>query len=277
MIGRVSTARQVEAGERAAALYRELGKPRRLFSTLIRLSQYQGDVDVGAADASMAEARALLRPDWPVEYQVMRLRRDAGDARRAGRKAEAETLAREAIRQCREAGDWRLEVMHRTVLTDMLWELGPLTDAAQEARALAQDLRERPTAPGDMDVSFTNLLGIESELGNLEAAAAVARETQALLVRTGGRYHEAWVHFFWRSGQHDIAAMLLGECDARGADHSVQVNEVRLREQARAGLAAAMSAEALEARKAAGAALTQSEVVALLAQGLNNLVGRASA
>ncbi|MCC6198255.1 MAG: helix-turn-helix transcriptional regulator [Burkholderiales bacterium] len=269
MTRRVTNARQVEAGTRAAAYYRAHDHPRRLFSTLMRLCLYQREAGDGtAADATQEEARALLRPDWPVEYHAMMLRRDANEACIAGRYAEAVPLSREAVRLCASAGDWRLEVMCRIQLADMLWAMGTLQKALTEARALAQSLRERPVPPADMDMHFTNLLGMESEFGNVAEAAAAAHEALPLILRTGSRYYEEWVHFFWRRGQHDVAARLCGQCDARRKEYMVQVNERRLLEQARAGLAAAMDAPTLAARLSAGAALSDAEAIAAVAQAL---------
>jgi len=66
MTTRVPHRQQIEAAERARDLYRTLGKPRREFSSLIRLVNFllpRGDD--GAARTAFTQARALIRPDWP--------------------------------------------------------------------------------------------------------------------------------------------------------------------------------------------------------------------
>jgi hypothetical protein len=74
---------------------------------------------------------------------------------------------------------------------------------------------------------------------------------------------------FWRRGQHDTAALLLGASDAkRLRDGPPQVNEVRLIAELRAALAAELPGDVLERNCAAGAALAEAELPGLLAAAL---------
>jgi predicted ATPase/DNA-binding winged helix-turn-helix (wHTH) protein len=271
MGGLVSLAEQAEAAARAASLYRSLGQPRRVFSSLMRLGQYrdaQGRVD--DSRAALGEARGLIEPDWPPEFRIMLLRRDASLARQAGRAAEALALGREAVRLSAATGDWRLEVIDRNILVDLAWEVAPIEEAEREASSLVNDLRARPAPAGDMDLVFGNLVGILSEMGRVAEAVNVAREAWPLMCRTQRYCIEEWAHLFWRMGQVETAARLLGASDARvaRADSPLQPNERRLIAEVRAALVAALPAEAFTRLVAGGAALSDGGIVALISAAL---------
>lgn len=145
MMGHVSRPLQLEAAERAVAMYRALGHPRRVVSSLIQVSRMRSVTgDRAGAQAALDAARALIRPDWPAEFHVMLLRRDGSLARDARRYADALVLYRETLRASAATGDWRLEVIARHNLIDLLWEMGPIEEAAAEATRLAADLPGPP-------------------------------------------------------------------------------------------------------------------------------------
>jgi predicted ATPase/class 3 adenylate cyclase len=271
LAGRIPLSLQTAAADRASSMYRELGQPRRVFSSLMRLTYYLGmQRQEAAARVALDEARSLIRPDWPSEFHLLLLRRDGFLAREAGRLSEALALFRDAVRASVSTGDWRLEVIARSNLVDLLWEMGPLEEADREASALARDLRARPAAYGDMDIVFANWMGILAESGRIAEASAVAREALPLMRRTQDYYVEAWAYLFWRRGQIDLAARLLGASDSScvRSGTPLQPNEARLIAEVRASLASRLSGEERESGLAAGAALSSSEMVALLTEAL---------
>ncbi len=278
MTGRVPLAYQVDAASRAAQLYRTLGQPRRVFSSLMQLSRHrglqQGDV---AAQAALDEARALMRPDWPAEFRIMLLRRDGVRARNAGRLDEALAIHRDAVHASAAAGDWRLEVIARANFVDLLWEAGPIDEAAREACALADALRARPATDGDMDVHFANVVGILSEMGRMGEAVTAARDALPIMRRSRHLYVEGWAYLFWRRGQHAVAALLLGASDAEllRAEAPLQLNEARLMAAARAGLEAQLAPEALAKALADGARLDVDGVFAVIDEALAHQPGSA--
>jgi hypothetical protein len=265
---------QGQAARRASELYRGLAQPRRVFSSLTLLSRYLASVqrDNAAAQAALDAARALLRPDWPPEFQIVLLRRSAALARDMGRTGEALALYRENARASASSGDWRLEVMARTAVADLLWETGPREEAAREAIELVQALRERPAADSDMDVAFANAVGVLSELGRIDEASALARESLGVMRRTQTCLIDAWLHLFWRRGQLDQAALLLGAVDARRARDiaPVQANEQRLVAEARAALERELAPAALQSHLAAGAALATKDLEPLIVAALES-------
>jgi predicted ATPase/DNA-binding winged helix-turn-helix (wHTH) protein len=271
MTSHVPPALRVEAAERGRSLYQALGHPRRVFSCLMRLAlnlklQHQD----AAALAAQEEARTLLRPDWPDELRIFLLRQDAANAMKAGNRDEAVGLFRDAVRISTSTGDWRLEVIARNNLVDALWAVGSLDEAGRGAVALASELRARPSAHADMDVLFANLIGIHSELGDIDAASTVAREALPLMQRTRRIFIEEWVYLFWRRRQLDTAARLLGAFDARSArtQDSPQPNEERLIAMARAGLEAQLPDNAFANHLVAGAAFDDGEIFRIISEAL---------
>jgi predicted ATPase/DNA-binding winged helix-turn-helix (wHTH) protein len=271
MAGRVPMVLQAEAAERARAGYAALGHPRRVFSSLIRLSQSCGVLgDLAGEQAALDEARALLRADWPGEFWIMLRRREAWAARCAGRLSEALALDREAVRISASIGDWRLQVGARNNLIDLLWQMGPLEEAAREICSLLDELRARPSAHSDMDVVYSNAIGILAEMGRVDEASRLAREGLPIMRRSRNYFIEEWVYLFWRRGQHAVAARLVGAANATRArtELPVQENERRLMNAARAGLAAALPAAELANHIAAGALLDEPGMAQLIAEAL---------
>ena len=263
---RVPAGLQAEAAGRARSLYEALGQPRRVFSSLMRLAQYVAT----SAQATLEEARGLIQPDWPAEFRIQLVRREGNVARVDGRATEALALNRDAVDLSVATGDWRLQAIARNGLVDLLWEIGPIEDAAREVRQLIEEFRKRPAADSDMSVVFANLVGILSETGCIEEATAAAREALPIMRRSRAHFVEEWVYLFWRRGQAEIAALLLGACDAEQmrTGMPLQENERRLIAQARAALEAQLQPDLMAKRLAAGAAINKTELYALISEGL---------
>jgi predicted ATPase/DNA-binding winged helix-turn-helix (wHTH) protein len=272
---RVPRQLRVEAAKRARSLYTALGKPRRVFSSLIRLVMYLLiEENEAAARAAFEKAKALIRPDWPAEFHIHLKRREGSLLRRAGRLAEALEVQRDEVRLSSATGDWRLEVIARSNFVDLLWQTQTLEEARQEARRLVEDLRRRPAALADTDLAFANLFGILSEMNLVEEASAAALEALPIMRRTHSYFLEEWVHLFWRRGQFDAAAMLLGAFDVERerTGSPLQLNEQRLMTAARAGLEKSMVAAAMANQLAAGAALGEAQLPQLLSEALAQTV-----
>jgi hypothetical protein len=119
-------------------------------------------------------------------------------------------------------------------------------------------------------VHLANTFGILSEMGRVEEASALAREAIPVLRRARYTYIEQWVHLFWRRGQLETAALLLGACDAERARFGTphQENERRLIAEARAALAAELPAAAFASGLAAGALLPDGDRLTVIAEAL---------
>ena len=143
MTGRVPRELQLEASGRARFLYQALSQPRLVFSCLTqlavhRMAQHEGTAAQVAAD----EARGLIRPDWPAMLRIRLLRIDGHLARSAGRFTKALALYHDAVRVSVSTRDWLLEMMARANLADLLWQIGPIEDAAREVCSLADQLHK---------------------------------------------------------------------------------------------------------------------------------------
>ena len=223
-----------------------------------------------AARAAADEARGLLRPQWPVECRVFLLRIEVQLAEYTGRLADVDAISQELVRISTATGDWRLEVNARSHRVDWIWQTGALADAARAAEKLASELRVRPAAESARALLLANTIGILSEMGRVEEASAFAREAFPVMRRARSIYIEEWVYLFWRRGQLETAALLLGASDAERARFGTphQENERRLIAEARAALAADLPATALANALAAGALLQDSDRLTVIAEAL---------
>ena len=270
MVTRVAMIEQAAAAQRAQALYRALGEPRRVVSSLIRLAMCQSRLqDVASATRTIEEARALVRPDWPAEFRIQLLRRDAVLARLAHRFDDALALEREELAASAATGDRRLQAIARNNMVDLAWERGPIEETARVARAFEREVRAQPGADVDMDMFHANLAGILSELGATEEALEVARIGWIIQRRTRSYFIDVYVHLSWRRGDAAAAAFLLGASDAQVRAGVVrQVNETRLIAQVRPQLEAALGVQEFARRHAEGAAGNDAAIVAAITAAL---------
>ena len=205
---------QAEAAERAGALYRELGKPRRIYSALIQLAKHRTSLgESEAARRATEEARALERPQWPAMLRTHLLRLDGHMVREAGAFEDAVVIFRETVRLSALTEDWQLEVIARANLADLLWQVGPLEEAAEVARALADELRARPSTEFDEAWVLSSLIGILCELGHIEEASAAGRGALPLMRRCKTFYLDQWAYLFWCRGQIEVSKALLGAAE----------------------------------------------------------------
>ncbi len=271
MMGRLPLDLCARAAEQAYALYRSLGKPRRMFSSLMRLTSYRQSLrQHTAALAALAEARTLIQPSWPTEFHIHMLRRESSLARGERRYADAQALLRAEVKLSETTGDWRLQVIARNNLIDLLWQVGPIEQAAVEAQQLGEELRTRPAAISDTDVLYANLMGILSEMGRVDDASRAARDALPFMRRSHNYYLEEWIYLFWRRGQLELAALLLGALDAKAARTGMppQSNERRLIATARKGIEDAMEPETLTQYRSTGASIDADRLSGVLAEAL---------
>lgn len=122
----------------------------------------------------------------------------------------------------------------------------------------------------DMIDPFTMAMSTLSEMGRTDEALGVACEVLPLMQRARGHRVEGWAHLFWRRGRIDASARLLGALDARcvRAGVPLQPNEQRLIAEVRAALQSQLDPDAFTNALAAGAALDEGEISALIGESL---------
>ena len=110
---------------------------------------------------------------------------------------------------------------------------------------------------------MSSVVGILSEAGRIDEASAIGLEAVPLMRRARMTYLDRWPYLFWRRGQAEVAALLLGAFDARRARTGDRLypNEKRLTTQAGTGLATVLDPTALARALAAGALLSEGEVM----------------
>ena len=272
MHGYVSMTEQLEAAQRAAALYRALNRPKHQFSALRRVSVWAVQLqDDALAELAADEAEALLRPDWGPAFRIDVLRGRAQSAERRGDLEAAIALRQDAARVARDDFcDWRLQVIDETCVADLLWRAGRRTEAAELLNTLVEGMQLRPASDYELLDAIETQLWILSDVGDLAAATAVARRALPVMRRMPRFALIGCAHLLMRLGRMEDAARVLGAQTARmrsGLAHPIPSGLAalaRLHGEARAGIEAALSPSELAGLLEAGEAFGHAEVCDLL-------------
>jgi hypothetical protein len=217
LYGYVAMTEQRDAAQRAAGLYRALGRPRHLVSALRRLSVWAFQLgDDAAAESAMGECEALIRSDWGPEFRIEVLRGRSHLASHAGDLDAAISLRLEAARVARdESGDWRLQVIDETSAADLLWRAGRHAEATERLAGLIEGMRLRPASDYELLDAIETQLWVLSDLGDLPAAAALARRALPVMRRMPRFSLAGCAHLLMRLGRCEDAARVLGAQAAR--------------------------------------------------------------
>ncbi len=221
------------------------------------------------ADAALAEAGPLLEGTQRTRSLINYF--GALSSLKSARDDVEGSLAacESAIGLCRGIGANRTAAMLLSNLGDASWLAGDLDRAHAslcEAVALMRSLPAMESSSA-MCICLLNLVGVLVERGAHDEALDVARET--LPLAADNRLTPLLVdHLALRAalmGRHDDAARLAGFNDARHAALGMvrQRSELRARDRLRALLHEAFPAADVERLAAAGAAIGESEAVAL--------------
>lgn len=267
MAHRLPVRTRLQAAERACSLYESLGKPRRMLDLLRRIALCRRSLgDEEGAAAALEQARSLIRSDWPAGMHARMLCLEGQIARDAGRMAEAMIAFRGEIALSATTGDWRLQIDARTGVIDLLWETGPIEEAAREARRLADELARRPAAVSASEVATANLFGILTEQGRLDEALMAARALLPQMAGINCGFLEEWMYFLVRVGEPAVAAMVHGALQSRLEATGVasQPNERRLAAKALREVERQLAPAELAHHRASGALLAREQLRDLL-------------
>ena len=272
MQGTLTLSELLEAARLATAAYRTLRRPRRLFSALRLVAIWSRTArDIEAAQAAIDEAAALIEPDWAAEFRIVVLRFRAWARRQEGAYDAADAMYREALRLAHEAGDWRLEVIERSNVCDLLWQFGRHDEAAHKLAELLESQRLRPASDYEMVETLSIQMGVLGEAGRVEEAAAAARAALPVMRRMPKFRFEPCAQLLWRMGRPEAAARVLGAQAARERDgrEPSQVNEKRIAQATLASLQSKLAPAQLAAEMALGDRLRHLDVCVLLAEALH--------
>ena len=274
MYGYMAMTEQLEAAQRAAALYRRLDRPKRLFRALRRTFVWAIQLqDVGLAKLAMEESESLIQPDWGPEFRIEVLRSRSHLASHGGELDAAIALRQEAVRVARDVfGDWRLQIMEETCAADLLWCAGRHAEAAALLTGLIEGMQLRPASDYELLDAIETQLWMLSDLGNLPAATALARRALPVMRRMPRFSLSGCAHLLMRLDRFADAARVLGAQIARtraGLATTLPPGLSaldRLQAKAQAGVEAALAPPDLARLLKAGEALGYGDVCDMLAE-----------
>jgi predicted ATPase/DNA-binding winged helix-turn-helix (wHTH) protein len=257
----------VQAGERAVALYRQLGDARRLAHALSWQAMLLCQLgDLAAARRLLDEAQAVedaLAPPLPRATRLMAL---AGLHTRSGQAAPARASRQAALALVTASGDHPNMQLNMRKLADADLHVGDFDAAIAVSRALIADAQQHgPASAASMAQGYLAAALIAT--GAFDEGLAAAREALPAWRAAGWT---SWLldHLALRAaGQQRWAdaARLLGYGDARGpaAGGARRNAEQRAADRARSLLAAAADVPTLQQWYAQGAALDEDQAIAL--------------
>jgi len=205
-----------------------------------------------------------------VQKLLVVLRSRALVSRQSGDHDAARLQCAESLRLAREAGDWRLEVIERTGMADLRWEMGEHDGAARDLGELLDALRLRPASDFEVIDVLSTRVAILGESGRADDAVAVAREAIPVMRRMPRFRLEAYAQLLWKLGQPESAARVMGALAAREREGREQrlINEARIASATLTALRALLPPERLAEELALGERLGDADLCALLAEAL---------
>jgi predicted ATPase/DNA-binding winged helix-turn-helix (wHTH) protein len=264
--------RERACGQRAVALYRDLGDERGLFIALAEqgrgLSMFG---EPGPAAQLIAQAQALLHAEWPPAIRCPLLQARYWVAHTGGDYHESIRICDELRQLARQLGDRRMALNALIAQEQAYAGLGEMAEAVVRGRQLVQMLEEQPAAAGCLEgYIYGNLVISLCETGNVGEALEMARKAYSFREQAGGTLCilDPFARLAFLRGHVRDAAQILGRAEMRYAtsNEKRQPVERQIREKLLAQLEAALPAEELQRLMREGSALTD-EAAAQLALG----------
>jgi predicted ATPase len=166
------------AAAKAQALYRQLGDVHGLYAELTGLAGMWREPNE-MADAALAEALTLERPDWPARERAWGQRARADVARANGRLTESR-IAREAELSLRtQAGDERGRLRALALLAELAHAEARFDEAIERWQGLIEELRGRRSAAA-LAAALRGLAKALEQAGRVQDAERCLAEAAAL-------------------------------------------------------------------------------------------------
>ncbi len=256
-----------DAAARSVVLYRTLDEPKKLYSALLHAAvlgyRFATAEEVGHY---IAEAEALLRPEWP---PMGRARLEFARSRwfdLQGRYEESLAAAQRQADVCLASGNEDGSHYAMSNAVGALNRLGRYQDALAQARTSIARLEVLGGASGAGHL-WMGAMVAELLLGDLDAARASGRAAYALLLREGDelRTLRPLALLLLRSGRPVDAARLVGYADAleRRAGIGRTHGNSTVWKLLHAELAAVLDGDEIARLAAEGAALGEADAMRL--------------
>jgi hypothetical protein len=202
----------------AEAVYRNLGQERRvLFAGLSRAVGYYIQGNASQAREKLESLRPLNQGSLPALLRARFIHVDSCTSRLEGDLDRALSLSGELIDMLVYLDDWGAELWYRLWRIDLLWQAGSMAEAATEVIRLAEQLELRPLRRQWTNIAHNNLIGILSEAGRWHEASGFLMRFLPTMRSLRVYGWDVLAHLFWRRGQIEIAAQLLGAAEAKAA------------------------------------------------------------
>ncbi len=263
---------RLEAARQAVASWRALGDPMRLhFALGFHAAECSRAHAFDAADAAIAELRAIEEPRWPVRRRMWAASAWAGVCIHRGDAAGYRAASRTELDLAEQAGADRAAAWARLKLADAALMANDLAEAIDLGRRAVRQLRALDQ-PSNLGLALSNLCAALLLEGQRPAALAAAAEALPLMWRNGWGYLllDSLALLAARGGRATDAALLLGFVDAWYAAHDDmrQPNEARLADLARASATAELGGARVATLLHEGTLLSEAQAEALAGRGL---------
>lgn len=252
-----------ESAHRAVALWRGLDRPHDLHGALAiaaSVSARRGDHE--AAQALLAEARSLERPDWPTRVQVVRLIHEAWVAGHRGDLGGELEQLRTALHLCERDHEPEMALAVRMLLAEAALDGGEPATSIALARAVI-DAAPLAGAAGQLGLAWGLLGAALLVTGELAGARTAVAQAMELLPADAAHRHDLLrtvAVLAAEAGDPACAARLLGHVEAAAGPAAPASVVVAAQARAtRETLAATLGAAQAEALHEAGGLLTADE------------------
>ena len=242
LANQAAATREIDALDRAAAIYRRLGDRRGLYlCRTLAAQKLAWRYDLDAVEAAIREAAEVADPAWPplAREELLLARTFCHEA--SGRPAEGQKQAEELLALHQAHGDPHAINVARTNLAENLFVQGKVDEAIALRRQVAAQ-----TGHSFALSAITNLVNLSAALtcrGDIAEALALAQQSLPDLIRIGllDDFADHFALLACRRGRHAVAARLAGWCDAQYTQSGFQreLSEQRARDMTEAALAAA--------------------------------------
>jgi predicted ATPase/DNA-binding winged helix-turn-helix (wHTH) protein len=258
------TAVEMNAVQRAVALYRGLGDRRGLYLGLNLLAQRQAVMRrIPDAEQAIAEAASLAGADWPPALQWPLLMARAFVFGYSDRFEPACAIWEDLARQQEAVGerDGMLTSLMNGSHVGFMVDFDAAVRLLRRVVALMRAERNRGMTAG---FARGNLCGALAQQGQqLDEALEMGREAAPLLIQSGalGTFLDHFALLAFRRGRAADAALVLGRAETSSAERGVtrDRHEQRSRDAALEGLQQSLPAGELERLLKEGAALGEAD------------------